>query len=173
MTDHIKRNSLFYAMIILMGMTICYFFLGAGNSKIRLVEKVNITLVEPLILTLTDANVDYTLTGTFNTLCTCGFESAGNGKLVYKGAGGAFMFNGVSDLKSNKGCDVFYTLYKNNVASMNITPTTFHNANSYNNISTTGIIELVTNDTLIIKAKSNTSSTILTINDLKLTLWGE
>ena len=123
---------------------------------------------------LSVAGTYYPIEGAFSDGDCAGFTlDSDTGVMTYTGAGGCFLFNGSSNLKSDKVATVTYALFVNGVNSNKTTPMTFEHANAYVDIGITGIATLQRGDELQVKAKSNTTSTTITVANLRVTLWGE
>lgn len=127
----------------------------------------------PLAVALDDDGVTFSVIPGFAVEAANRFQLSGN-DLLYTGIGGNFLFNGTSDLQSNKVSDITYSLYLNgSPVTDEQTTFSFTSANKKANISITGILSLVTNDVLAVRAKSDgTVGTIITINKLDTTLVG-
>lgn len=144
-----------------------------GKTKIRMIEKCGGYLSSENQTTLTEAEKYYQISGTFTDGDICGFTLSGDGTITYNGAGGVFLFNGSSDLKSNKVSEVTYALFVNGINTGRKTPITFSSANSYRDIGITGLVTLERGDYLNVMAKSDTVGTTITVANLNLTFWGE
>lgn len=129
------------------------------------------------VTTCTDADTYYKIGGSWSdgNGSNNGFVFDGSGKITYVGESGSFMlFNGTSDLKANKVCQVTYALYKNgSLLDNNETPTSFAHANAIRNISLSNIIPVNKGDYFEIYVKSDTASTDVTSNSLMLTFLGD
>jgi len=122
------------------------------------------------------ANKDtyYKVSGTFSNGQARGFIIVDN-KLKWKGADNSvFLFGGVSDVKSNKACEIHYGLFKNGVLVTGAeTPHTFPALARISTISIIGICVLDYDDELDVYARSDTDGTILSVASLNIVLWGE
>lgn len=126
-------------------------------------------------VSLTDAGTYYKIEDTWTVFADPkGFTvDAGNDRLVYSGATGAFLFSGSSDLSVDKNCKITYGLHKNGVLVPGAeTPHDFGSANSTSNISITAILTLEADDYLEVWAKSDIATTALTVASLAITAWG-
>ena len=123
--------------------------------------------------TLTTADTYYKIAATFFGRLLSRFTVSAAGVLTYTGDGEVFSLTGVSDLHCSRACELTYGLYLNGVLiSGTETPVTVTAANKDDNIAITGLIELATGDTLEVYAKSDTASTVLTVQSLRITMWG-
>jgi len=94
--------------------------------------------------------------------------------LVYTGPSGAcFLFNGTSDLASNKACTMQYSLYVNGeAAERGQTPHTFPASARTSTIAITALLKLNQGDVLEVYATSDQAATTLSIKTLNITFWG-
>ena len=118
-------------------------------------------------IALNDDGVTYTqITGMVATKLH-DFEVVGN-TLVYVGIGGRFLFNGASNLLSNKVCEITVGLSINDVASTQEASISFDNANKKHSVASTGIFSLATGDVLKVLVRGDGTSgitpTILAMN---------
>jgi len=145
----------------------------SGNSKIRLIEKCGSNLNSETATILADAGAYYQLNGTFSNGSINGFSLNANGAITYTGAGGTFLFNGASDLKSDKVAEITYALFCGGINTGKTTPIQFNHANAYIGIGITGLVDLENGDILTVRAKSDTANTTITVFNLRVTFWGE
>ena len=103
--------------------------------------------------------------------CNDWFEYDGIWKITYTWSGRRFfLFNGTSDLSSDKVAKITYSLYKNGILVSNTqTPTDAEHANSIMSISITNIFPINTWDYFEVYVKSDTASTTVTNQSLFLT----
>ena len=118
-------------------------------------------------IALNDDGVTYTqVTGMVATELH-DFEVVGN-TLVYVGIGGRFLFNGASNLLSNKVCEITVGLSINDVVSPQEASISFDNANKKHSVASTGIFSLATGDVLKVLIRGDGTSgiapTILAMN---------
>lgn len=102
--------------------------------------------------------------------------SVTDGTLTKISSGSKFLVNGVSDLKVNKACTIFYGLSINgSVVSGQITEHTFTSTSKIENISITAIADISIDDEIEIWAKGDgvISGVQLTPVKLDVTFWGE
>jgi hypothetical protein len=95
-------------------------------------------------------------------------------RIIYSGVDNVdFLFNGSSDVLSDKNATITYGLYKNGVLIPGAeTPHDFGTANAVEHIGITAIVTLNKNDYLEIWAKSSTNDTTITPKSLSITFWG-
>jgi len=120
-----------------------------------------------------DADTYTKVSGTFTDGHVSGF-TVSNNKLIFNGPDGScFLFNGASDLESNKSCIIFYALYLNGqLVNDAQTPHKFVTPSKTTSIGITSIIKLNNGDELEIYCKSSETNTTLTIKNLNITFWG-
>ena len=126
--------------------------------------------------TCTDADTYYKVGGTWSDgNCLEGFTIDGSGKITYTGESGTvLLFNGVSDLSSDKVATITYALYKNGVLVTGAeTPVSAEHANGIMNISITNFVPAQQYDYYEVYVKSDTANTIVTHNTLFLTFLGD
>lgn len=145
----------------------------AGKTKTYLKEYAGAFLETETQMLLETQGQYYQIEGEWLNGIRNQFTVDTNGNVTYNGAGGTFLFNGSSDLKADKVCEVTYALFLNGVNTNKITPSTFNSANSYNDIGITGLVVLERGDTLTVRTKSDTANTTITIANLRVTYWGE
>jgi len=143
------------------------------NYKAKSKGQLRLTAQETTSLTV--AGTWVAIDGVFvNGACSC-FDIHADGILTFKGESAEdFLLNGVSDLATDKVCRVHYGLYLNGVLVPEaITPKDFQHANSDENISITALLTLEPDDYIQVWAKSDTNTTVITVDTLQVTLWGE
>ena len=98
-----------------------------------------------------------------------------NDRIIYNGVRSMVaLMNGVSDIQTDKACQITYALYKNGTLVTGAeTPHTFASASKYATISITTLIEIAANDYFEVWAKCDDNTVTLTINSLKILFFGE
>ncbi len=123
--------------------------------------------------TLAVAEQYYKILGTFFGSGLSRFTVSAAGVLTYTGEGETFLLGGSSDMRCNKACELTFAVYKNGaLAPGTQSHRTVTSASKNGGLSITGLIDLATNDTLEIYAKSDTANNILTVSTLRVTAWG-
>lgn len=98
-----------------------------------------------------------------------------NNRLVYTGKKSVIcLFNGVSDIKVDKACEITYALFKNgSLVSGAETPHSFASPSKYSTISITALTEVQPDDYFEVYAKCDDATVTLTINSLLILFFGE
>lgn len=133
-----------------------------------------IYLSTPLAKELVVADQYYKIPGAFTVADFGRFECSTAGVLTFKGDGGIFLLNGVSDVQVDKACKTTYGLYINgSLVSGAETPHDFAATSKIANISITALLENLANgDEMEVYAKSDTANTLLTPATLIVTFFG-
>lgn len=118
-------------------------------------EHVEFHLLENKTLALNDDGTTWTKIPDMVANLPEGFSATG-GTLTKGGVAGIFAMNGVSDLKVNKACTVYYGLHVNGtLVAHEVTEHTFSVQAKLENISITALAELAVGDTIEIYAKGD------------------
>lgn len=159
-------------LIVLCAVFLCA-SLGLCNEKMSKKEKGQMYLSAPTVTKTATANVYVPVSGNFTDGMIKNFVLNSNGTLTYIGYGNDILFNGVSDVETNKNCTMTYTLYRNGsyVAGAE-TPHVFHGVSITETISITRILYAEHGDTFQIYCKSDQADTELLVSGLCITLWG-
>ena len=122
---------------------------------------------------IAEINTYQKVSGIFTDGHCCDF-SVEDSKLMYSGANNkCFLFTGTSEVKVNKPCSIFYALYKNGqLVDTAQTPHVFLASAKTESISITSLVTLNKNDYLEVFCKSDTAGTVLSVQTLNITLWG-
>ena len=131
-------------------------------------------LSEAAVITTAAADTYEKLVGSWADGDCCKFAVDPSGTMTYSGTSGrAFLFNGSSDLRVDQADLVHYALYKNGALVPRAeTPHTFTAPAKTSNISITAIITLDAGDEIEVWVKSATEGTEITVETLRITLWG-
>jgi hypothetical protein len=146
-----------------------------NDRELRENSRGQLTLSAPFDTDLGVTPDTYTpILGTFSNGINNDYSLAANGELTYTGlTSQAFSFNGVSDLETDKASKITYALFLNGVLVPGAeTPHDFSASSKTENISITSLAMIQPNDVIRIYAKSDTASTTITVQTLRVTLWG-
>ena len=163
-------------LIFLFILVLSFSFSSINNpGRPSLHERGQEKLSTPNNTTTVTANTYIKIDGVFIDGSVSGFSLDPSGILTYTGNGGAFLFNGVSDLEVNKASTTTYGLFLNGVLLTGAeTPHDFTAASKTESISITSIIVIASNgDEFEVYGKSSEANTIITVKTLQITFWGE
>lgn len=146
-----------------------------NDTELKTVSKGQISLSTATPTDLTNSGQYYPLSGSFTDGNCKNFTLTAGGVLTFIGhVPKVFLFNGSSDLSSSKVSIVTYALFINgSLATGAETPHSFTTAASVESLSITSMVYAFPGDQFQVYAKSNTASTTIDVNTLKVTLWGE
>lgn len=144
------------------------------HSHAKAKGQIRLTATDTTDLTAT-ANTYVAVDGIFEISLSHWFSANASGVMTFIGEKAIdFLFNGVSDVSADKNCRITYALFLNGSLVVPAqTPHDFASANKDENISITALLTLEPNDYIQIYAKSDTVSTIISVDTLQVTLWGE
>lgn len=128
--------------------------------------------ITPETVVLNDDGVTYTKITSMTLSKNQGFFDNGDGSIKKINNSARFLFVGTSDVKSNKGVDLTYALFVNDVAAPDQkTLASISSAAKYTNVAITSIPDVAINDKLDVRVKGDgTVGVTLTINKLDVTL---
>jgi len=114
----------------------------------------------------------YKVSGAFEGYEPINFSISEDGIAIYTGIKEVLSVTGVSDIQTDKASTIEFGLFLNGeLIPGATTPHTFSAPSKTENISITGLIELVLNDEVDVYCKSSVPIT-LTVNTLRVTFWG-
>jgi hypothetical protein len=126
-------------------------------------------LPTPTNYNLNDDGVTYTQATGMTIITSREFEMSGN-NLIYTGVGGTFLFNGSTDMSSNKVADITVAMDINDVITEQKIVRSFTSANKRGSASSTGIFDLATNDVIKVMMKGDgTTGVVAQVFSMNLT----